>query len=267
MMKKDKSLSSLLQGLAKAPKIMRDKELLEEQAKKLQLKMLRIQQGVFHKKDRVVIMFEGFDAAGKGGAIRSITEVLDPRNVRVIPIGEPNEDEKGKPWLYRFWRDVPAPGQIVIFDRSWYGRVLVEKVDHLTSPDKLKTAYAEINEFEAQLQNDGIILIKFFLGITKDEQLERFEDRLKDPYKQWKIGMPDINARKNWSKYVKAVDEIFLKCSPKTSPWHLVAANSKRYTRKEVLSIVTTKLKFCEQWIEKAALSYEAKKFAKMLKK
>jgi polyphosphate kinase 2 (PPK2 family) len=267
MMKKDKSLSSLLKGLAKAPKIMRDKELLEEQAKKLQLKMLRIQQGVFHKKDRVVIMFEGFDAAGKGGAIRSITEVLDPRNVRVIPIGEPTEDEKGKPWLYRFWRDVPALGQIVIFDRSWYGRVLVEKVDHLTSPDKLKTAYAEINEFEAQLQNDGIILIKFFLGITKDEQLKRFEERLKDPYKQWKIGMPDINARKNWSKYVKAVDEIFLKCSPKTSPWHLIAANSKRYTRKEVLSIVTTRLKFCEQWIEKAALSYEAKKFAKMLKK
>ncbi len=261
------SLSKLLKELTLAPKVIHNKDALVEEAKKLQLNMLRIQQGVFHKKDRVIIIFEGFDAAGKGGAIRALTERLDPRNVRVVPVGEPTEDEKGKPWLYRFWRDLPNPGHITIFDRSWYGRVLIEKVDHLTSPEKLKSAYEEINQFEAQLQNDGITLIKIFLGITKDEQLNRFEDRLKDPYKQWKIGMPDINARKNWSKYVKAVDEIFLKCSPKTSPWHLVAANSKRYTRKEVLSIVTTKLKFCEQWIEKAALSYEAKKFAKMLKK
>jgi polyphosphate kinase 2 (PPK2 family) len=266
-MKTHLTLSALLKDLTLAPKVIHNKDALVEEAKKLQLNMLRIQQGVFHKKDRVIIIFEGFDAAGKGGAIRALTERLDPRNVRVVPVGEPTEDEKGKPWLYRFWRDLPNPGHITIFDRSWYGRVLIEKVDHLTSPEKLKTAYEEINHFEAQLQNDGITLIKIFLGITKDEQLNRFEDRLKDPYKQWKIGMPDINARKNWSKYVKAVDEIFLKCSPKTSPWHLVAANSKRFTRKEVLSIVTTKLKFCEQWIEKAALNYEAKKFAKMLKK
>ena len=266
-MKTHLSLSALLKDLTLAPKVIHNKDALVEEAKKLQLNMLRIQQGVFHKKDRVIIIFEGFDAAGKGGAIRALTERLDPRNVRVVPVGEPTEDEKGKPWLYRFWRDLPNPGHITIFDRSWYGRVLIEKVDHLTSPEKLKSAYEEINQFEAQLQNDGITLIKIFLGITKDEQLNRFEDRLKDPYKQWKIGMPDINARKNWSKYVKAVDEIFLKCSPKTSPWHLIAANSKRYTRKEVLSIVTTKLKFCEQWIEKAALTYEAKKFAKMLKK
>ena len=266
-MKTHLSLSALLKDLTLAPKVIHNKDALVEEAKKLQLNMLRIQQGVFHKKDRVIIIFEGFDAAGKGGAIRALTERLDPRNVRVVPVGEPTEDEKGKPWLYRFWRDLPNPGHITIFDRSWYGRVLIEKVDHLTSPEKLKSAYEEINQFEAQLQNDGITLIKIFLGITKDEQLNRFEDRLKDPYKQWKIGMPDINARKNWSKYVKAVDEIFLKCSPKTSLWHLVPANSKRFTRKEVLSIVTTKLKFCEQWIEKAALSYEAKKFAKMLKK
>ena len=266
-MKKEKTLSGLLRSLAKAPKAIHGKELLEEQAKKLQLKMLRIQQGVFHKKDRVIIMFEGFDAAGKGGAIRSITEKLDPRNVRVIPIGAPTEEERGKPWLYRFWRDLPSPGQIVIFDRSWYGRVLVEKVDGLTTADKLKSAYAEINEFEAQLQNDGIILIKFFIGITKDEQLWRFEDRLKDPYKQWKIGMPDINARKNWNKYVSATDEILLKCNPRTSQWHLIAANSKKFTRKEVLSIVTTRLKLCEMWMEKAAERYDAKKFAKLLRK
>lgn len=265
-MKKNKSLSGLLKGLAKAPKVMHDKESLEDEAKKLQLHMLRIQQGVFHKKDRVIIMFEGFDAAGKGGAIRALTSVLDPRSVKVIAIGEPTEEEKGKPWLYRFWRDVPGPGQIVIFDRSWYGRVLVEKVDKLTPADKLKSAYDEINQFEAQLQNNGITLIKFFLGITKDEQLQRFHDRLKDPYKQWKIGMPDINARKNWDKYVKAVDEILVKCNPARSRWNLVAANSKKFTRKEVLLITTTELKFCEKWIEKAAAKVTSDKLAKLLR-
>lgn len=265
-MKKDKTLSALLRGLAKAPAVMHNKEALEEQTKKLQLRMLRIQQAVFHKKDRVIIMFEGFDAAGKGGAIRALTEKLDPRSVKVIPIGEPTEDEKGKPWLYRFWRDVPEPGQIVIFDRSWYGRVLVEKVDQLTPPDKLKSAYEEINQFEAQLQNDGIILIKFFLGITKDEQLKRLQDRLSDPYKQWKIGMPDIKARKNWDKYVKATDEILEKCNPKSSRWNLIAANSKKFTRKEVLSITTSELKACEKWIEKAASKRKSDKLAKLLK-
>jgi polyphosphate kinase 2 (PPK2 family) len=262
----NKTLSALLKSLAKAPKVMHDKEALEFEAKKLQLHMLRIQQGVFHKKDRVVIMFEGFDAAGKGGAIRALTEALDPRSVKVIAIGEPTHDEKGKPWLYRFWRDVPEPGQIVIFDRSWYGRVLVEKVDKLTSAQKLKTAYVEINQFEAQLQSDGIILIKFFLGITKDEQLKRFHERLQDPYKQWKIGMPDINARKNWNKYVDAVDEIMEKCNPKSSRWHLIAANSKKFTRKEVLRYTTNELKGSENWIEKAASQRKSDKLAKLLR-
>jgi polyphosphate kinase 2 (PPK2 family) len=266
-MKKTKSLTTLLSEMAKLTKVIHNKEALVEQAKALQLNMLRIQQGVFHKKDRVIIMFEGFDAAGKGGAIRALTERLDPRSFKVIPIGEPTVEEKGKPWLYRFWRDLPAPGEIVIFDRSWYGRVLVEKVDHLTPADKLSTAYDEINQFEAQLQSDGIVLIKIFLAISKEEQLVRFEDRLKDPYKQWKITMADISARKNWNKYVKAVDEILVQCSPATSPWHVIPANSKRFTRKEVLTIVTTHLKFYQQWIEKAASKYPVGKLTKLLNK
>jgi polyphosphate kinase 2 (PPK2 family) len=266
-MKKHKSLSGLLRELSKLPKVMRDKELLEDEAKKLQLNMLRIQQGIFHKKERVIIIFEGFDAAGKGGAIKALTESLDARNVKVIPIGAPTQEEQGKHYLYRFWRDLPAPGAITIFDRSWYGRVLVEKVDKLISAERLKQAHDEINEFEAQLQNDGVTLIKIFLAITKDEQLARFEDRLKDPYKQWKIGMPDIEARKKWNKYVEAVDTILEKNNPKSSQWHVIPANSKKLTRKEVLSIVTEKLFFCEKWIEKAAAKYEAKKFAKMLRK
>lgn len=266
-MKKHKSLSGLLRELSQAPKVMRDKELLEEQAKKLQLNMLKIQQGVFHKKDRVIIIFEGFDAAGKGGAIKALTDSLDPRNVKVIPIGAPTEEEKGKHYLYRFWRDLPAPGSITIFDRSWYGRVLVEKVDKLIPEDRLKQAYTEINEFEAQLQNDGIVLIKIFLAITKDEQFRRFEERLQDPYKQWKISMTDIEARKKWAQYVHSVDAILTKCNPKQAHWFMVPANSKKFTRKEVLTHVTNKLQFCEKWIEKAASKYEAKKFAKMLRK
>lgn len=265
-MKKHKTLSGLLRELSLAPKVMQDKEVLEEQAKKLQLNLLRIQQGIFHKKDRVIIIFEGFDAAGKGGAIKAITENLDPRSVKVIPIGAPSAEEQGKHWLYRFWRDLPPPGHITIFDRSWYGRVLVEKVDKLASPQRIQEAYTEINQFESQLQNDGIILIKIFIAITKDEQLRRFEDRLKDPYKQWKIGMPDIEARKKWSSYVAAVDTILEKCNHPDARWFVIPGNSKKFTRKEVLTFIATKLSPSEKWIEKAAAGYNAKKFAKLLK-
>lgn len=266
-MKNHKSLSGLLKELSRAPKVMKDKDALEEESKKLQLKMLRIQQGVFHKRERVVIMLEGFDAAGKGGAIRALTEALDPRSFTVIPIGAPTPEEQGKHWLYRFWRDLPLPGHIKIFDRSWYGRVLVEKVDELTPPAKIKDSYRELNEFEAQLQNDGIIVIKIFLAITKAEQLARFEARLDDPYKQWKIGMPDIEARRKWNKYVKAVDVILEKCNPKSSPWHVIPANSKKYARKEILRIVTEELKESQKWIEKEASKYKADKLRKLLKK
>jgi polyphosphate kinase 2 (PPK2 family) len=266
-MKKIKSLSALLRMMKTQTWGKLNKELLEEEVKEMQLQMLRIQQGVFHKKERVVILFEGFDAAGKGGSIRKITETLDPRSVKVIPIGSPTPDEQGKHWLYRFWRDLPSPGQIVIFDRSWYGRVLVEKIEHLTTPEKLKRSYREINEFEAQLQNDGITVIKIFLAITKDEQLERFHDRLNDPYKQWKISMDDIKARKNWDAYVKAVDEILLKTNPTSSPWHVIAANSKRFTRREALALITKKLKSHSEWLEKAALKYDKEKLMKQLDK
>ncbi len=266
-MKKHKTLSALLRELKKAPKVMRDKEALEEETAKLQLKMLRIQQGLYHKKERAVIMLEGFDAAGKGGAIRTLTEKLDPRSFKVIPIGPPTEDEKGRHWLYRFWANLPLPGDFVIFDRSWYGRVLVEKVDGLTEKEKLKRAYQEINEFEAQLQHDGITVIKIFLAITKDEQLERFTARLSDPYKNWKITMADVEARKKWDDYVEAVDDILRKSNPPSSRWHVIPANSKKFTRKEVLRIVTRELHFAEKWMENTASKKEIDKLEKLLKK
>lgn len=242
---------------------LKDNELI----KKLQLEMLRIQQGVWQKKERVIIMFEGFDASGKGGAIQNLTEVLDPRSVKVHPIGPPTPEEKGKHWLYRFWVNLPAPGHIAIFDRSWYGRVLVEKVDELISKELWKPAYEEINEFEKTLQRDGIRVIKIFLAITKDEQLKRFHDRLNDPYKQWKLTMDDVKARAKWDDYVKAVDEMFLKTNPKSSPWHLIPANNKPYARFKTLEIVTQDLVEFRKWMEKKARHHDTKEIAKLLKK
>ncbi len=242
------------------------KEKLEKEIEELQLRVVRIQQGLWHNKKRAIIMFEGFDAAGKGGAIRSLTENLDPRGFKVHPVGPPTEDEKSKHWLYRFWRDLPSQGSLAIFDRSWYGRVLVEKVEALTPKERLHAAFGEINEFEKLLVDDGITVIKIFLAISKDEQLERFEERLKDPYKHWKISMDDIKARKKWKDYVHCMDQIFEKTHTKKCPWHLISADSKHHARREVLKIVIKELHFCEKWMESEASHSSKKKFAKSLK-
>lgn len=266
-MKNIKSLSVLLKTKKAFLQYQKGEDFYKKDLISLQKKMLRIQQGVFHKKDRVVIMFEGFDAAGKGGAIRNITEILDPRSFRVHPIGAPSKTEQGKHWLYRFWKNLPEAGNIAIFDRSWYGRVLVEKVDHLITKEKVQESFEEINKFEETLQKDGIKVIKIFLAITKDEQLKRFSDRLDDPYKQWKISMDDIKARKSWNQYVKAVDEILKRCNLKSCPWLVIPANSKKYARLTALSYITDELAQQGKWIEKAARTYESKKLKVLLRK
>jgi polyphosphate kinase 2 (PPK2 family) len=248
---KTSSLTQLLKNHKAFKEIEGDE--FNKEIEKLQLKMLRIQQGIWHKRSRAIIVFEGFDAAGKGGAIRKLTRMLDPRGFRVHPIGPPTADEQGKHWLYRFWSLLPAPGTIAIFDRSWYGRVLVERVEGLTDKAHWKRAFTEINEFEQMLQNDGIEIVKIFLALTKDEQLTRFEDRLRDPYKQWKLSEDDIKARKKWDQYVKAVDEMLQKTNLKSSSWNLIPADHKPFTRKETLKIVTSELKTCGAWMEERA--------------
>lgn len=262
----DQSLSGLLKDLGKKPKTIKNKEKLDEDIKELQLVMLKIQQAVFHRQERVVIIFEGFDAAGKGGTIRAVSEMLDPRSLKVVPIAAPKKTEQSKHWLYRFWRKLPAAGHITIFDRSWYGRVLVEKVEELTSEERIQDAYQEIKEFEETLQRDGVILIKIFLAVTKDEQLKRFEERLLDPFKRWKITEADIRARKHWNKYVNAVDEFLEKNDTKKSPWHLIPSNSKRYARREALQVVTKKLAPLMKGFEEGGLDKEQKKFLKELR-
>jgi polyphosphate kinase 2 (PPK2 family) len=219
----------------------------------LQLKMLRVQQGIWHEQVRAVIVFEGFDAAGKGGAIRRLVEKLDPRGFRVHPIGPPLESEKGEHYLQRFWSALPSPGTIAIFDRSWYGRLLVERVENLTPRRRLNEAYDEIVEFERLLLADGIDLVKIFLAIDKDEQLKRFEDRLRDPYKQWKLTEADVLARSKWKSYVKATDQMFRSTHSAKAPWHLVPANDKHYARTATLRLVTSRLGSHSRWMKSHA--------------
>jgi polyphosphate kinase 2 (PPK2 family) len=237
----------------------------EKQISRLQLKLLRIQQGIFHHGQRAIILFEGFDAAGKGGAIRRLTETLDPRGVRAFPIGPPTAEEQGRHYLYRFWKALPRPGMISVFDRTWYGRVLVERVDKLIPEERWRDAYREINETEKMLQDDGVDIVKIFLGISPQEQLHRFEQRLEDPYKQWKLSEDDLHARKKWHEYVEATDDMFKHTHSKHSPWHLIAANNKNYARVEALTAVCEALEKHGKWMEKRAIEHSSKKLKKML--
>jgi len=188
-------------------------------------------------RDRSVIaMFEGADAAGKGGAIRRITGALDARQYRVVPIAAPTPDERSRPYQWRFWRHVPEQGQITIFDRSWYGRVLVERVEKFCPEEDWLRAYGEINDFEDQMNRAGIILVKFWLQISEEEQLRRFEERAQTAFKRYKIGPEDWRNREKWGAYREAVNEMVERTSTENSPWKLVEANDKRHARVEVLS-------------------------------
>jgi polyphosphate kinase 2 (PPK2 family) len=241
---------SLSRLLARESPALASKDAYERRLEALQRRMLLVQQGLFHSRRRAIVAIEGFDASGKGGVIRRLTEAIDPRGVHVVPIGPPAEDEQGRHWLWRFWRELPPPGTLTIFDRTWYGRVLVERVEHLAPKPAWRRAYREIVEFERTLVDDGIDLVKIFLGVTKREQLRRFEVRLRDPYKQWKITDADVRARKRWDDYVAAADEALRRTDVPAARWHLVAGDHKWYARVEVLRIVTARLARHSAWME-----------------
>ena len=209
---------------------------------RLQLRMLEIQQACYCARRRVVLVFEGPDAAGKGGAIRRLTVRLDPRGVHVWPIGPPDEHERGRHHLYRFWRRLPAPGAIAIFDRSWYGRVLVERVEKLTPKADWRRAFREIETFEKLLTDDGVTLIKVFISITRREQLRRFRERALVPYKRWKVTEADLRAHRLWSQYEKARHEMIARTSTRFAPWRVVAGDDKQAARIEVLNVVASAL-------------------------
>jgi polyphosphate kinase 2 (PPK2 family) len=218
------------------------KEEYLEREVRLQKRMLAVQQAYFHKRLRGVIVFEGWDASGKGGNIRRLTARLDPRGYKVWPIGVPSEEEQGRHYLFRFWARLPEPGTIAIFDRSWYGRVLVERIEGLIDEPSWRRAYGEINEFEDLLIADGVRVIKLFLHITGDEQLRRFVERLRDPVKRWKLTQDDLRNRARWDDYAAAYEEMFNRTSTEAAPWTLIPANRKWTARVRVLEEVVAQL-------------------------
>jgi AMP-polyphosphate phosphotransferase len=190
----------------------------------------------------LVVAFEGTDAAGKGGSIRRVTQALDPRRFAVHPIAAPTEEEKAKPYLWRFWRRLPRKGTVAIFDRTWYGRVLVERVEGYCTEAEWLRAYSEINDFEDQLHDFGFVVIKFWLAISKEEQARRFEARRDVPYKRYKITDEDWRNREKWDEYVQAVGDMVDRTSTDYAPWTLVEAEDKRYGRLKVLRTICKRL-------------------------
>ncbi len=190
----------------------------------------------------LVVVFEGMDAAGKGSTIRRITQALDARFYRVVPVAAPNENERAQPYLWRFWRYIPRHGRAVVFDRSWYGRVLVERVEGFCSEADWGRAYGEINEYEEELTEAGVVIVKFWLAITPEEQLRRFQERQETPHKHYKITDEDWRNRDKWPQYEPAVGDMIDRTSTQVAPWHVVASDDKLWARIEVLRTLCERL-------------------------
>lgn len=209
---------------------------------KLQMKLTQIQQAYLFSGQSGVIVFEGWDAAGKGGAIRRISAALDPRSFKVWPIGAPRKYYLERHFLLRFMERLPPHGAITAFDRSWYGRVLVERVEELTPAERWKAAFREINEFERMLVDDGVRLVKVFFHISPDVQLARFEERLRNPLKRWKLSYEDFRNRSHWDEYVVAIDEMFARTSTDYAPWLVIPSNDKKYGRIAAMKAIVENL-------------------------
>ncbi len=242
----DKYKSGVLSGVDLS-KALSNKE-YKQKLDSLQKKMEILHSELYRLRIPVVICFEGWDAGGKGGAIKRLTSHMDPRGYQVNPTASPNDTEKAHHYLWRFWNNMPKAGHIAIFDRTWYGRVMVERIEGFCSEAEWKRAYQEINEMEEHLANSGCIVLKFWLHIDKDEQERRFKERMENPAKQWKITDEDWRNREKWDEYEKAVDEMLVRTSTTYAPWEIVEANSKYYARVKVLKTVVEAM---EKEIEK----------------
>jgi PPK2 family polyphosphate:nucleotide phosphotransferase len=219
-----------------------DKKTYHQELKYWQLQLLKIQQAYYHQNKRAIVILEGWDAAGKGGIIRRLTEKLDPRGFHVYPFAAPSVLEQGRHYLYRFQKCLPIPGTIAIFDRSYFGRVLVERVEKLATAQQWQRAYQEINEFERWLTDDGVTIIKLFIHISPEEQRKRFIERLNNPYKRWKLTEEDIRNREKWAEYEQAINDMFKFTSTLQSPWHIVEGNKKWFARTKALQAIVNKL-------------------------
>ena len=232
--------------LQKMPKLsevsLEGKELTDEEYKEqlddLQARLSDLHNRLYRKRVPLIIAYEGWDAAGKGGNIKRIAEALDPRGYEVHPIASPEPHEKSRHYLWRFWTRLPKDGHVAIFDRTWYGRVMVERIEGFCSENDWKRAYNEINEFEKELDDWGAVIIKFWVQIDKDTQLARFTDRQNTPEKQWKITDEDWRNREKWDVYEEAIDEMIAKTSTKFAPWYILESVDKKYARIKALQII-----------------------------
>ena len=215
-----------------------DEETYREQLKKCRKKLARLHNELYRKKVPVVVAYEGWDAAGKGGNIKRLTSALDPRGYEVLPIASPTPDELNRHYLWRFWTRLPKTGHIAVFDRSWYGRVMVERLEGFCNDVEWKRAYDEINEFERELTDAGAVVIKFWVQIDKDTQLARFTERQNTPEKQWKITEEDWRNREKWDAYEVAVDEMLAKTSTENAPWYILESVDKRDARIKAMKLL-----------------------------
>jgi PPK2 family polyphosphate:nucleotide phosphotransferase len=217
------------------------KSLSREKYKKLRRanseRFLELRRDLVQMRIPLVMVFEGWDAAGKGGTIRRLMEPIDPRHFTVNAIVKPTQDELDHNYLWRFWNKLPKRGDAAIFDRSWYGRVLVERIEGFATRNEWSRAYDEINRFEQTLADDGHVVVKFFLHISKDEQKKRFDARAKNPLKSWKLNDEDYRNRKKWDDYEVAIDDMFKRTDTTQCPWHVIPANDKHYARHAVSEI------------------------------
>jgi AMP-polyphosphate phosphotransferase len=214
----------------------------EEHLQKAQYRLRSVELAYYHQKRRGIVVFEGWDAAGKGGAIRRMSAVLDPRGFKVWPIAAPDAHDQARHYLYRFWARIPEPGTIAVFDRSWYGRVLVERVEGLVSRAAWTRAYGEINEFEDMLLDDGVRMVKIFIHISYEKQVERFIERTEDPYKRWKMTPDDLRNLQRRRDYERAIDEMLAKTWTRQAPWHLVSGENKNHARVRILNLIADEL-------------------------
>lgn len=212
-----------------------DKDSYQQQLVAEQARLARLLRDKRMRRHALLAVFEGNDAAGKGGAIRRVTGALDPRQYHIVPVAAPTEEEQAQPYLWRFWRHMPARGRFTMFDRSWYGRVLVERVEGYCSQADWLRAYSEINDFEEQLTDAGVVLVKFWMAIDQQTQLERFQEREKTAFKRFKITEDDWRNCDKWTQYVDAVNDMVDRTSTEIAPWTLIEANDKRFARVKVL--------------------------------
>ncbi|CAN5924531.1 polyphosphate:AMP phosphotransferase [soil metagenome] len=235
--------SLILRGLPFKERL--SKEKYETKIVKTQGRLAKLARAAMMKDRSVVVVFEGMDAAGKGGAIRRVTQALDARQYDVIPIAAPTDEERAQPYLWRFWRQLPRHGRFTLFDRSWYGRVLVERVEGFATTPAWTRAYAEINDFEEQLAQAGTIVVKVWLAVTKEEQLRRFKEREATKFKQYKITPDDWRNRKKWDDYIAAGGDLSDRTSTSSAPWHVIEANDKHLARVRIVEAI------CEQMEKK----------------